>query len=1708
MAEAKLNVKLQVLNLTSGKTKEIVESANIEKIKRHRDALINLIKAVEDLKIEVVESKLTNEVSVDEVEKWQKDIEAKIDQVDVNVDMLQNCIKETDKHAENERISKEQELLARKREETLKFEKEQFEQRAKMEKEHKESQAKSTKDEKSDKPSVKLPKLVITPFDGKLENWLGFWNKYEAEIDSANLSSVSKFAYLKELMEPNVRKQIDGLPFTTEGYERAKNILKATYGKTSEIINAYIENISALPTISGSQPAKIHTFYQTLSLNVQSLETLGKTTECWSMVRGVLDKLPGIKADLVRGKSDWQSWGFSQLLVAIKEWTEIHPNTPKAVEKPSHVTTRQRSFQAQEQTVSTRECVYCGEQSHKSLECTTIKSTSERKKILKDKSLCFNCTGSKHRADKCKSRGTCANCKKRHHTSICDKTDGTVSSEKHVAMTATDVEDKVCHPVVIVKVNGVKCRALLDTGSTNSYVSSFLVNLLNVKSAGTVRRTVKTIVGLVTRRVQTYNVEISDTSGKCVLPTCVDKVNCEELLSLDNPNYPEILKKYSYLRGVHMEETATKDKLPVHVVLGVNEYTKIKMAGYQRAGNMGEPVAEKTRFGWTIMTTGAEVDIQTMLLTQTAASDYEELCRLDVLGLQDTPSGDQQAVYAEFKEQLHRNPEGWYETGLPWKGDHSPLLNNKEGSLKRLETLVNKLRRNDQLEAYDTIIQEQLKDGIIEEAEEPANGREFYIPHKAVIREDSETTKMRIVYDASARPTANAPSLNECLDIGPPLQNQLWKVLVRGRFHAVAVAGDIKKAFLQVRIRADDRDALRFHWINIKDPNDVRTYRFTRALFGLGPSPFLLGGVIEQHLNSQPEELMESVNEIKRGLYVDDLILGGESAEKALEKKTQATDIFKEANFQLHKWHSNAKELEVNQDLKESEISYAKDKLGTKSEQCKLLGLTWDKNSDTLSVSFPQKPVAPTKREVLSKVAKVFDPLGLVTPLLLQGKLIYRDACLEKCAWDAELPKELVKRWDKWQNNLPQTVCVPRALVNKDEPVERIHLHGFGDASGKRVATAVSAVVEQKSGINQGLVAARARLAKQGLTIPRLELIAGHMTVNLLANVCDALTGFPVSSMTGWLDSSVALHWISGGGEYKQFVRNRVNKINEHADVKWRHVPTQDNPADLGSRGGPVPDESSWWTGPEWLSDSQRWPPMIVSSPTPESEVEAKPHKQIMAVAVQQKDEMDTLLSKSTLWRTLRVCAWIRRFIYNSKQKPNQRIKGPLSTDEIERQKTFWVRRIQRQHAGLDKFKEDELRLNLKPNAEGVLVCCGRIQGEYPVYLPDTSLYAEKIVEEAHRLTLHGGVGLTMAKVRETFWIPRLRRMVKRVVKRCAGCKRFQAVAFANPPVGPLPDDRTKGTTPFEVIGVDYMGPMTYKVSTKKEGKAYILLYSCSLTRAVHLELMQTLETQDFLKSFKAFIARRGRPKKIYSDNGSTFIGAAGWLRKVMHDERFNDFLAQHSIVWSFNLSRAPWWGGQFERMVGLVKRSLQKSAGRALLSWDELSELLLDIEVALNGRPLSYVEDDHELPTLTPNALLYPQSNTIPILEAHHMEDFDLRKRAKYLESCKKTMWTRWTSEYVRGLRERHNLKHNKKRLKLAKGDVVIIRGDEKDRNYWKLGIVQDLIVGRDGETRAAKLRAGKRVLERAVQQLYPLELSCDHEVTIPRQQLSTARV
>ena len=177
---------------------------------------------------------------------------------------------------------------------------------------------------------------------------------------------------------------------------------------------------------------------------------------------------------------------------------------------------------------------------------------------------------------------------------------------------------------------------------------------------------------------------------------------------------------------------------------------------------------------------------------------------MDVLGLEDSPNGDRNVVYAEFPKQLKRSPEGWYETGFPWKGDHPPLPTNKSGSMRRLESLVKRLKKAGKLDDYDAIIKEQLQEGIIEEAPLAATGQEFYIPHKAVVRESAENRKVRIVHDASAKAHDSVPSLNDCLEVGPPLKTQLWKVLLRGKFHAFALTGDIRETFLQVRISAQD----------------------------------------------------------------------------------------------------------------------------------------------------------------------------------------------------------------------------------------------------------------------------------------------------------------------------------------------------------------------------------------------------------------------------------------------------------------------------------------------------------------------------------------------------------------------------------------------------------------------------------------------------------------------------------------------------------------------------------------------------------------------------------------------------------------------------------------------------------------------------------------------------------------------------------------
>ena len=315
---------------------------------------------------------------------------------------------------------------------------------------------------------------------------------------------------------------------------------------------------------------------------------------------------------------------------------------------------------------------------------------------------------------------------------------------------------------MVVDVDGIKCRALLDAGAGSSYASAALIKRLGKQPARMEHKRIDMMMCSTNQEIYQYDVKISSVVGDFNMATSVSKVDRSVLLTIPNPRYADKIHQYPHLKGVFMNDEDEKPELPIHLILGASEYSRIKTDTKPRIGKAGEPVAELTCLGWIMMSAGKEAHMGSIYLTRTSSTDYEQLCSLDMFGLQDRPDGDQQSVYDDFKEQLRRSDEGWYETGLLWKHGHDFLPNNKQGSLRRLEILLKKLQKEPNLlDQYDEVIQDKLAKGIVERVSSDPVGREFYIPHKPVVRESEESTKLRIVFDASARSNERSPSLND-----------------------------------------------------------------------------------------------------------------------------------------------------------------------------------------------------------------------------------------------------------------------------------------------------------------------------------------------------------------------------------------------------------------------------------------------------------------------------------------------------------------------------------------------------------------------------------------------------------------------------------------------------------------------------------------------------------------------------------------------------------------------------------------------------------------------------------------------------------------------------------------------------------------------------------------------------------------------------------
>ena len=459
---------------------------------------------------------------------------------------------------------------------------------------------------------------------------------------------------------------------------------------------------------------------------------------------------------------------------------------------------------------------------------------------------------------------------------------------------------------------------------------------------------------------------------------------------------------------------------------------------------------QSTNFCQNVILKQSEVgdDIVSFSESKKWEDKIDRFWELDSLGI--LPK--EESIYDKFESDI-KFVDNRYEVRLPFKENHSLIEDNYATSLIRLKSLKSKLEKTPELmKAYNEVIQQQIKDGIVEiispDEKEPSPGEVTYLPHRAVLRKEKDTTSTRVVYDASAK-SRNGPSLNECLYKGPCLTPLIFDELMKFRMHKIAITADIEKAYLQISVFPPHRDFLRFLWFTDIEDDDLRIVklRFLRVIFGATSSQYLLNAVIRKHINRYAKEDPVFVQKLLDALYVDDLTSGSDTVSEGIELYEKCKKRFSEGNFNLRKWRTNSKELK--------EKIREKEGLSPKNHG-KVLGLIWDEENDHLIMNFSDigkkyEREEVTKRSILATVAGFFDPLGLAQPIVVQLKILFQESCKLQLKWNETVSEELSKKWTETITAIRNlgNLIVPRCYCYTEvfNPIESIEIVGFSDAS-------------------------------------------------------------------------------------------------------------------------------------------------------------------------------------------------------------------------------------------------------------------------------------------------------------------------------------------------------------------------------------------------------------------------------------------------------------------------------------------------------------------------------------------------------------------------------------------------------------------------------------------------------------------------------------
>ncbi len=1270
----------------------------------------------------------------------------------------------------------------------------------------------------------------------------------------------------------------------------------------------------------------------------------------------------------------------------------------------------------------------------------------------------------------------------------------------------------------------LKVKVMLDPCSTSSYITEAAASELELKGQPlslTIAGTGGTEIQKQSRRV---DLSVINLDGIFTAPL---QAHVLDDIANDTPaiQWSELKERWPHLRDVPFANVSRRRRIDVMVG---SDHPIFHMVLKEVPGaKPNDPIGRLTNLGWVCFGPTLLENFRrdsrsyfsrtyrSHVIDQRQPPDdaIRKFWELDAIGIKEETSpamtAEEKAAVEKVSESL-KFKDGRYEIGILWKDGEPKLADNYEVAFKRLESQERSLRKKgtDVMKAYNQIFEDYERKGYIREVPKSEAREQWLLPHFPVFRPDKETTKVRTVFDAAMK--HEGKSLNSAIRPGPKLQREIVDILIRFRKAPVALTADISEMFLQVGLREQDRPYHRFLWRNCDSTQAPKVYEFQRLLFGNAASPFCAQYTLHTHAQTHAQEYPAAAESVDNSMYVDDLLDSCETVPDAHSLQLQLSELLALAGFKLRKWASNDDEVLQDIPKKDRPSSFEIDNQETSST--KTLGVSWNAKTDvfTFQVKQPDPNEAPTKRNVLSTIASLYDPLQFLSPFVLRAKVLLQEIWTAGIDWDDVLPEELRKKWERWLSELPHLskVEIPRCL-RKANP-EKIELHLFSDASNAAYATVAYLVCHYTDyPISSCLIASKCRVAPvKTMTIPRLELMGAILSVRLAQTILKVLT---VDRVLFWTDSENVWHWVRNQSrEFKPFVANRIGEIQRSTNPdQWYHVPGAMNPADLATRGLSAEQLSScqfWMEGPKFLKDNvATWPATPKDRDLPlTSECERRATTRAHVTKDCESPSID-LHRFSNMERLLNVTGWVKRFITNCRTntQTDRNYSKTLSMAEISDSEKFWIKRVQAEAFPKGVREGSLARLNPMNGSDGVLRIDGRLRfadelpysTRCPILLPKDHHLTRLIVLHAHRTLGHGsGTEHTLTQLRTKFWIIKGRRVVRNIVETCPECRRRFSIKPASQMMAPLPKSRLCSVSAFENVGVDYAGPFKTKQGRGKvRAKRYLCLFTCLTTRAVHLEMSYSLDTDAFINAFSRMTSRRGTPRYVISDNGTNFVGAERELRELVEaldkDKIIRETTKFHPVDWKFNPPIAPHFGGVFEALVKSAKKAIRAILGDAEVSDEELHTAICGVERLMNSRPLTYVSSDHnDLSPLTPNHFLVGQLGGPFAPEAlDETEAYNPKKRWHRVQQLLKMFWKRWRKEFLpqinvmkKWFHPRHNLKN---------GDVVMMIEPDASRGEWPLGRVMEVYPGGDGLVRVVRVKSRNKEYVRPIHRICPLE-------------------